>query len=247
MAQAATRTTLVTGGTKGIGRAVALRLAAEGHAVTVVYRSDERGRVETQAAAEAKQLTLAYERADVSDPAQVEALFTRLAASGREPDCLIHGAGMTRDAPFIFTGAADFDAVVSANLRSAFLVCQQAAKAMVRRRFGRILTFTSPAALLGNEGQVAYSAAKAGLLGLTRTLARELARYSITVNTVCPGLIETEMSHGLDDKKKAALVARIPLGRTGRPEEVAGVVRMLCDDRAAYITGQCIAVDGGLT
>ncbi len=247
MTEAVKRSALVTGGTKGIGRAVALQLAQDGHAVTVVYRGDERGREDTQAAASALGVQLSFEKADLSDAEQVQALFSRLQAAKAEPDFLIHCAGVTKDAPFVFTGAADFDAVISGNLRSAFLVCQQGAKAMVRRRFGRILTFTSPAALLGNEGQAAYSAAKAGLLGLTRTLARELARYGITVNAVCPGLIETDMSHGLDEAKRKELVSRIPLQRTGKPEEVAGIVRMLCDDQAGYITGQCIAIDGGLT
>ncbi|MGQ0505777.1 MAG: SDR family NAD(P)-dependent oxidoreductase [Myxococcaceae bacterium] len=238
------RTALVTGGTKGIGRAIALRLAADGFAATAVYRGDEAGREETQRLAQEKGLTLAFERADLTQPQEVSALFSRLKL---EPDVLVHAAGKTHNAPFVFTGPADFDAMIDANLRSAFLVCQQGAKAMVRKKFGRILLLTSPAALLGNEGQAAYSAAKAGLLGLTRTLARELARYALTVNAVCPGVIDTEMSADLDPEKKKQLASRIPLRRTGKPDDVAGMVHMLCAEQAGYITGQCIAVDGGLT
>jgi 3-oxoacyl-[acyl-carrier protein] reductase len=241
------RRALVTGGTKGIGRAVAFRLASEGAAVTCVYRSDETGRKLCEAAAREKGLTLRFEKADLASADEVNKLFTRLSQDDREPDYLINSAGMTRDAPFIFTGVADFDAIIDANLKSAFLVTQQAAKAMVRRRFGRIISFASPAALIGNEGQSAYAAAKAGLIGLSRTLARELARYQITVNVISPGIIPTEMTAKLSDEKMAELVQRTPLRRVGTPEEVAGLVRFLCHDLAAYITGQCLAIDGGLT
>jgi 3-oxoacyl-[acyl-carrier protein] reductase len=240
------RCALVTGGTKGIGRAVALRLAEDGHAVTVVYR-DEKGREACAALAEERGVRLAFERAELSSAEEVLSLFTRLAGRGAEPDYLVNAAGMTRDASFAFTSVEDFDEIIAANLRSTFLTCQQATRAMVRRRFGRMVNFTSPAALLGNEGQAAYSAAKAGVIGLTRTLARELARYGITVNALCPGLIDTEMTSALEESKRAGLVQHIPLGRTGRPDEVAGAVRMLCDDDAGYLTGQCIAIDGGLT
>jgi 3-oxoacyl-[acyl-carrier protein] reductase len=147
----------------------------------------------------------------------------------------------------IFATPKDFDEVLAVNLRSAFLMCQQASKSMARRRFGRIVNFSSPAALLGNEGQAAYSAAKAGILGLTRTLARELARFEITVNAVSPGLVATEMMDHMPDSTVKSIVARTPLGRLGTADEVAGAVRFLCDDLSGYITGQCIAVDGGLT
>ena len=241
------RNVLVTGGTRGLGRAVALRFASEGHHVTCVYRGDEKGRAGCAEAAQARGLALEFEKADVCDPEAVGELFRRLAAADREPDYLVNAAGITRDAPLVFTSVADFDAVVSGSLKSTFLTCQQAAKAMARRRFGRIVNFSSPAAILGHEGQAAYAAAKAGVLGLTRTLARELARYGVTVNAVSPGLVLTEMTAGMGEKKIAELVAKTPLQRTGTPEEVAGAVCMLCDDLAGYITGQCICVDGGLT
>ncbi|MBU8895223.1 beta-ketoacyl-ACP reductase [Corallococcus sp. H22C18031201] len=241
------RNALVTGGTKGIGRAVALRLAREGWRVTCVYKGDEAGRDAcAQRFAEAS-LPVSFEKVDVSVPAEVSALFTRLADGEREPDCLVNAAGMSRDAPLAFLSVADFDAVLSANLRSTFLMCQQAVKPMARRRFGRIVNFASPAALLGNEGQAAYAAAKAGVLGLTRTLAREVARMGITVNAVSPGLVKTEMTAHLSPEQVEKLVRRTPLQRMGTPEEVAGMVRMLCADDASYITGQCFSIDGGLS
>ncbi len=241
------RRVLVTGGTKGIGRAVALRFASEGHRVTCVYKGDDKGRAECAEAARAKGLTLEFEKADAADPAAVLDLWKRLSAADREPDYLVNAAGMTRDAPLVFTSVTDFDAVLDSNLKSTFLMCQQGAKAMARRRFGRIVNFSSPAAILGHEGQAAYAAAKAGVLGLTRTLARELARYGVTVNAVSPGLVPTEMTSALSEKKVAELVAKTPLQRTGTPEEIAGAVRMLCDDLAGYMTGQCLCIDGGLT
>ncbi len=237
----------MTGGTRGIGRAVSLRLAAEGCRVICVYKSNEDARAACEAAAREKGVTLRFERADVSIPDVVSQLFSRLQASDEEPEVLVNAAGSTRDAAFVFTSPVDFDQVVEANLKSTFLVCQQAAKAMARRKFGRIVNFTSPAALLGNEGQAAYAAAKAGVIGLTRTLARELARFGVTVNAVCPGLVPTEMTSGLSDEKEARILARVPLGRKGTPEEVAGLVRFLCDEEASYVTGQTIAIDGGLT
>jgi 3-oxoacyl-[acyl-carrier protein] reductase len=243
---APSRNALVTGGTKGIGRAVALRLAREGHAVTCVYRGDEAGRQACEQAFTDAGLSAAFEKVDVSDATAVAALFTRLAEAGREPDYLVNAAGMTHDAPVAFLGVADFDAVIGANLRAAFLTCQQAVKPMVRRRFGRIINFASPAALLGNEGQAAYAAAKAGVLGLTKTLAREVARFGITVNAVSPGLVRTEMTSHLSEEQVQKLVRRTPLQRAGTPEEVAGMVRMLCDEEAGYITGQCLSIDGGL-
>lgn len=241
------RQVLVTGGTKGIGRAVALRLAAAGHHVTCVYRGDEEGKKACEAAAREKGLLVRTEQADLADPAQVSALFDRLGKDGRDPDWVVNAAGLSRDSAFVFTGPADLDLVLGANLKSTFYVCQQAAKGMVRKRKGRIVNFTSPAALIGNEGQAAYAAAKGGIIGLTRTLARELARYNVTVNCVSPGLVPTEMSSSLPEARVKQIIARTPLRRTGTPEEVAATVDMLLDDLAGYVTGQVIAIDGGLT
>src|SRR5262249_22974543 len=153
------------------------------------------------------------ERVDVTDPAAVLALFNRLQSSDRDPDFLINAAGMTRDAPLAFLSVLDFDQVLAANLRSTFLVCQQGIKGMIRRRFGRIVNFASAAAILGNEGQTAYAAAKAGVLALTRTLAREVARFGITVNAVSPGLVLTEMTAQLSEQRRNELLTRVPLRR----------------------------------
>jgi len=244
---ATARNALVTGGTKGIGKAVVHRLLSEGLQVTAVYRRDENARQQCAQELAAAGLEATFERVDVSDPAAVSTLFGQLATSGRDPDYLINAAGMTRDAPLAFLGVAEFDEVLAANLRSTFLMCQQGIKCMVRHRFGRIVNFASPAALLGNEGQVAYAAAKAGVLGLTRSLAREVARFGITVNAVSPGLVRTEMTAQLSPERRSELIRRIPLQRMGSAEEIAGMVLMLCHDNAAYVTGQCLSIDGGLT
>jgi 3-oxoacyl-[acyl-carrier protein] reductase len=215
--------------------------------VTVVYRQDESARQQCAQEIATAGLEAAFERVDVSNATAVSALFSQLARSGRDPDFLINAAGMTRDAPISFLGVDDFDQVLAANLRSTFLTCQQAIKGMVRRRFGRIVNFASPAAILGNEGQVAYAAAKAGVIGLTRSLAREVGRFGITVNAVSPGLILTEMSSQLSKERRGELLRRVPLQRVGTAEEIAGMVWMLCHENAAYITGQCLSIDGGLT
>ncbi|MCI0569702.1 MAG: 3-oxoacyl-ACP reductase FabG [Myxococcaceae bacterium] len=241
------RNALVIGGTKGIGRAVARRLALDGHHVTCVYRRDEAAREQCARELGEAGLSVAFEQVDATEPAEVLALFSRLAHAEREPDLLVNAAGLTRDAPLAFLSVADFDAVLASNLKATFLVCQQAVKPMVRRRFGRIINFSSPAALLGNEGQAAYAAAKAGVLGLTKTLAREVARYGITVNAVSPGLVRTELTAHLPEQKVEELLRKTPLRRAGTPEEVAGMVRMLCDEAASYLTGQCLSIDGGLS
>jgi 3-oxoacyl-[acyl-carrier protein] reductase len=238
---------LVTGGTKGIGRAVVSRLAREGHAVVAVYRNDEGAREEAAREFAEAHLKVGFERVDLSQATQVADLFHRLAERGRSPEILVNAAGLNRDAPIAFLGETDFDAVLDANLRATFLTCQQAVKAMARRRYGRIINFASPAALLGHEGQAAYSAAKAGVLGLTRTLAREVGRLGITVNAVSPGIVRTEMTAQLSEQQVAALIRRTPLQRAGTADEVAGMVNMLCDDGAGYITGQCLSIDGGLS
>lgn len=241
------RNALVTGGTKGIGKAIVRRLLNEGHRVTAVYHHDEQAQQQCARELASASVEASFERVDVTDSAAVFALFDRLRSSDREPDFLINAAGMTRDAPLAFLSVLDFDQVLAANLRSTFLVCQQGIKGMIRRRFGRIVNFASAAALLGNEGQAAYAAAKAGVLGLTRSLAREVARFGITVNAVSPGLVVTEMTAQLSEERRNELLARVPLRRMGTPEEIAGMVSMLCHENAAYLTGQCLSIDGGLT
>ncbi len=238
---------LVTGGTKGIGRAVVRRLAREGHAVVAVYRSDETAREDAAREFAEAHLEVGFEQVDLGRSDQVAALFERLAKMGRSPELLVNAEGLTHHAPIAFLGETDFDAVLNASLRATFLTCQQAVKAMAHRRFGRIVNFASPAALLGSEGQTAEAAAKAGVLGLTKALAREVGRLGITVNAVSPGLVRPEETPALSGQRFDTLIRRTPLQRAGTADEVAGMVNMLCEDGAAYITGQCLSIDGGLS
>lgn len=241
------RHALVTGGTKGLGRAVVQRLAREGHAVVAVYRSDEAARDVAEREFAEAHLAVGFEQADVTQFAQVATLFERLEARGSAPELLINAAGLSRDSAISFLSQADFAAVLDTNLVATFLTCQQAVKAMARSRFGRIINFSSPAAFLGTEGQTAYAAAKAGVLGLTRALAREVGHLGITVNAVSPGLVRTGAIARLSEERLQALIRVTPFQRVGTAEEIAGMVNMLCEEGAGYITGQCLSIDGGLS
>jgi 3-oxoacyl-[acyl-carrier protein] reductase len=237
------RRALVSGGTKGIGLAIARALAAAGHEVVALYAADD----DAARAAEASFAPGAYRalRCDVASAAAVDALF---AAEGeRGFDVFVHAAGFTRDKLMLMMPERDFDDVVAAHLKGGFLVAKQALKAMISRKFGRVVFIVSPTALLGRAGQTNYGAAKAGLIGLTRSLAREVARFRITVNCVCAGFVETAMTASLPDKARAEMLAAIPLARAGRPEEIAAATEWLCSDGAGYITGTVLGVDGGLT
>jgi 3-oxoacyl-[acyl-carrier protein] reductase len=237
---------LVTGGTQGIGRAVVRRLAREGHAVVAAYGSDDEAREDAARDFVEARLEVGFERVDLGKSEEVAALFERLAAMGRSPELLINAAGLNREAPLVSLAEADFDAVLDECLRATFLTCQQAVGAMALRRFGRIINFSSPAALQGSEGQTAEAVAKAGVLGLTRTLAREVGPLGITVNAVSPGAVRTDTAQ-LSEPRLDALIRRTPLQRAGTAAEIAGLVNMLCEDGAAYITGQCLSIDGGLS
>jgi 3-oxoacyl-[acyl-carrier protein] reductase len=238
------RRALVTGGSRGLGLAIARVLATRGHHVVGTYAHDEPGARASQAAAERDGLPLSLEACDVTSARAVEGLFAR------HPEgfsVFVHAAGFTRDKMMMMMPEADFDDVVAVHLKGAFLGAKQAIRAMIGQRWGRVVSVVSPTALLGRPGQTNYGAAKAGLIGLSRSLAREVARFSITVNCVCAGYVETGLTTGLPDKVKAELLAAIPLGRSGTPEEVAAAVAWLCSDAAGYITGQVLGVDGGLT
>lgn len=239
------RRALVTGGTKGIGLAVARALAGAGHEVLALYAHDDEAAAAAVAAAQDNGLTIAASRCDVADAAAVAALF---AVEGeRGFDVLVHAAGFTRDKLMLMMPERDFDEVLAVHLKAGFLVGKQALKAMIARRWGRVIHVVSPTALIGRIGQTNYGAAKAGLIGLTRSLAREVARFGITVNCVCAGFVETAMTAGLPAPARAQMLAAIPLGRPGRAEEIAAAVGWLASERAAYVTGSVLAVDGGLT
>jgi len=240
------RTVVVTGGSRGIGRALCLAFAGPD---TVVYFNFVSG----QAAAEKTQAFAAKAGgqaigicADVAAEDQVGRFFERILADTGRVDVLVNNAGIARDGLIVRMKAGDWDAVLDTNLKGAFFCARSAAKAMIRQRSGRIIMISSIIGVTGNAGQANYAAAKAGLIGLTKSLAKELASRSITVNAVAPGYIETDMTAELAPKAKEAMVARIPLARAGQPADVAAAAVFLASDQAAYITGQVLHVSGGL-
>ncbi|MEB3321221.1 MAG: 3-oxoacyl-[acyl-carrier-protein] reductase [Synechococcaceae cyanobacterium] len=243
-ASLAGQTALVTGASRGIGRAIAEALAAEGATVVVNYaRSPEAAEAVVAGIVAAGGRAWAH-RADVSSEEQVEAMVQAVQQREGRLDVLVNNAGITRDGLLMRMKSADWQSVIDLNLTGVFLCTRAVSRGMLKARSGRIVNITSVVALMGNPGQANYSAAKAGVIGLTRSSAAEFASRGITVNAVAPGFIATEMTRDLDTER---ILAAIPLGRLGEPADVAGVVRFLAaDPAAAYITGQVIAVDGGM-
>jgi len=237
---------LVTGGSRGIGEAIALRLAEQGADVAVcASRSLERAqevatRIETTGR---KSLAL---QADVADEEAVTGLFKQIEDELGPVGILINNAGINRDGLMMRLKPEDWDAVLNVNLRGAYLCTKVAARPMMKARSGRIVNISSVVGLRGNAGQANYAASKAGLIGLTKSTAREFASRARTANAVCPGYIPTEMTEGIPEDAKEALLAQIPLGRMGSPDEIAAAVGFLASDDAAYITGQAVVVDGGM-
>ncbi len=241
------RRALVTGASRGIGRATALALAAAGARVAINY-----ARTETEATATAGTITAAggeavVVQADVGDPAAIAAMFEQLKRRWGGVDILVNNAAVTHGGYLMMLSEDGWDRVLRTNLRGAFLCARQALRAMIAGRWGRIVNVVSPAAALGQQGAANYAASKGGLLSMGKSLAREVARYNITVNAVCPGLIDTQLIETVPAADRARFLAQIPLNRYGTPEEVADALVFLASDRARYITGATLTVDGGLT
>ncbi|MBC9783359.1 3-oxoacyl-[acyl-carrier-protein] reductase [Heliobacillus mobilis] len=240
------RTALVTGASRGIGRAIALQLAADGFAVAVNYAGSEAKAnevVEEIISAGGKAFAI---QGDVSRSDQVDEMVQKVLAEFGRIDVLVNNAGITRDNLLMRLKEEDWDAVLDTNLKGLFLCSKSAIKPMIKQRSGRIINITSVVGQMGNAGQGNYAAAKAGVIGLTKTLAKELGSRNITVNAVAPGYIQTDMTDKLSDEVRESLAKTIPLGRLGQPEDVAKVVAFLASESAKYITGQTINVDGGM-
>jgi len=240
------RVAVVTGGGRNIGRAIALALAAEGAAVVVGARSDRAAADAVAAEIEAAGGRAMAHLADVADEAQVAGLADAAVAAFGRIDILVNNAAITRDQLQMRMKRADWDAVLQTNLTGTHLCCQAVIPGMLKQRSGRIINLTSVVAQTGNPGQANYIASKAGVIGLTKALAVEIASRGITVNAVAPGFIDTPMTEGLSDKAKEAMRERIPLGRMGTGRDVAAAVAFLAGDGAGYITGHVINVNGGL-
>ena len=240
------KTALVTGASRGIGRAIALRLAAEGASVAINYAGNTAKAEETKAAIEAAGGKAALFQADVSDSAQVEQMVAAVTEEFGTIDILVNNAGITRDGLLMRMKEEDFDAVLDTNLKGIFQVTKAVSKLMMKKRAGRIVNMASVVGIMGNAGQTNYAAAKAGVIGFTKSAAREFAARGITVNAVAPGFIATDMTAAMPEKAKEATLAAIPLRRMGEPEDVANAVAFLVSDQASYITGQVVKVDGGM-
>ncbi|NCC95747.1 MAG: 3-oxoacyl-[acyl-carrier-protein] reductase [Synergistales bacterium] len=241
------RVALITGGAKGIGKAISLRLASLGYRVAINYRSSSQAAsslVDQITASGGVAMSVA---GDVSSSDDVKGIFSSVVAELGPVEILINNAGITRDGLLMRMKDSDWDSVIDGNLKSAFICSREAIKSMSKGRWGRIVNMASVVGLIGNPGQANYCSSKAGLIGLTKSVAREYAQRGVTVNAVAPGFVQTDMTDNLPQQVKDDMMRSIPAGRPGSVEDIASAVAFLVSDEASYITGQVLAVDGGMT
>ena len=240
------KTAVVTGGSRGIGRAICLKLAGQGANIVLNYAGNAAAAEETRAACEALGVRALAVQGDVADPAACNALIDTAIEAFGQVDILVCNAGITRDNLLMRMSDEEFQKVIDTNLKGTFHCLRAVIRPMMKKRRGRIISISSVVGLMGNAGQINYAASKAGVIGMTRSLAREVASRGITVNAVAPGFIRTDMTDVLSDAVKEGILRSIPLGKLGEAEDVANTVLFLASDEAAYITGQVLSVDGGM-
>jgi len=240
------QTALVTGASRGLGYAIALRLARQGANVHVVARNAEGVQAAAEKIASETGVAVNAHAGDIGDSVAVAALFDAIAKSGSSLEILINNAGITRDGLLMRMKDEDFDEVLRINLRSVFLCSRAATKTMIRQKYGRIVNITSIVGVHGQAGQANYAASKAGIIGFTKSCAKELASRNVTCNAIAPGFIESDMTQALNEAQKTGILASIPSGRMGLAEEVADMAAYLASREAAYVTGQVFSIDGGM-